>query len=112
MIKINKVIVVMLLLASTSLLAKPLMITITIAGCNWCEMMKHNVLLKSSVRAKLDKKFRVVIADKNEKEKIPKVIKKTKLFPTTYIVENGKLVDELPGYMSAEDLLNYFDIDY
>jgi thioredoxin-related protein len=47
-----------------------------------------------------------------KKEKIPKVIKKTKLFPTTYIVENGKLVDELPGYMSAEDLLNYFDIDY
>ena len=100
------------ILSSAVLFAKPFLITVTKDNCNWCMMMKQNVLLKKDVRALLETKFVVKIINRNNPNLIPAVIKGTNFFPTTYVVSSDKkkLLDELPGYMSANSLLDYFDL--
>lgn len=92
--------------------SKPFLITITKNNCNWCDMMKQNVILKKDVKALLETKFVVKIINRNSPELIPSVIKGTRFFPTTYVVSSDgrKLLDELPGYMDEYRLLDYFDL--
>ena len=109
----KKIILILLFLCSLAMAGdKPFLITITKDNCNWCDMMKQNVILKSDVKALLETKFVVKIINRNNPELIPKVIKNTRFFPTTYIVSSDKkkLLDELPGFMSAYNLLDYFDL--
>lgn len=88
------------------------MLNVQKSGCGWCMKMEREVFDNPSVMKRLRSKFKVIIVNKDfDSEKIPYFIQ-TNFFPTTYVLNDdmSKVLDELPGYMSAHDLLNYFDL--
>ena len=90
--------------------AKPVLLNVQKEGCGWCARMDREVFQNKSVMRKLSKKFKVVILNRDFDD-LPKVIN-PRFFPTTYVLNESmtKVTDELPGYMSAHQLLDYFDL--
>ncbi len=95
--------------------AKPILLNIQKSGCGWCSKMDREVFENKKVMAKLQKKFKVLVLNRDfDSEEIPSFLH-PRYYPTTYLLNENmtKIIDELPGYMSAYDLLNYFDLlDY
>ena len=95
--------------------SKPVLLNVQKSGCGWCAKMDREVFQNPSVMKKLKKKFKVILMNKDfDEEDIPSFIH-VRFYPTTYVLDEkmSVVLDELPGYMSAHDILNYFDLlDY
>jgi len=91
--------------------AKPVLLNIQKSGCGWCEKMNREIFENKDVMKKLKTKFRVIVLNRDF-DKIPSFID-VRFFPTTFILNENmtKIEDELPGYMGAHQLLDYFDIN-
>ena len=89
---------------------KMVLLNVGMHYCHWCKKMQREVFDNPKVLKKLKTKFRVIMMKKGD-AKLPAGIK-PHFFPTTYVLTSDmkKVDDELPGYMSAKDLLNYFDL--
>ena len=91
---------------------KPILLNIQKSGCEWCAKMDKEVFENKKVMAKLKKKFKVLVLNKDfDSEEIPNFLN-PRYYPTTYVLNENmtKIIDKLPGYISAYDLLNYFDL--
>jgi thioredoxin-related protein len=86
---------------------KMILLYVEMENCPWCKKMSSEIFEDSSNFTKLQKLFEIKRVKKGSMD-IPPFIK-TKFYPTTYILssDNSKLIDELPGYMRAEDYLDY-----
>jgi len=86
---------------------KMILLYVEMDNCPWCKKMNSEVFDDSSNLNELQKLYEIKKVKKGSND-IPSFIK-TKYYPTTYILSsNGeKVVDELPGYMKAEDYLDY-----
>jgi len=91
---------------------KMVLLNVQMHGCGWCAKMQKEVFDNPTVMAKLKKKFKVILLNRDE-DPLPPFIH-PRFFPTTYVLtpDMKKVDDELPGYMSAKSLLDYFDIEY
>jgi len=92
---------------------KMVLLNIQMHGCGWCAKMQREVFDDPEVMAKLKKRFKVIVLNRDEDiGKIPPFLH-PRFFPTTYILtpDMKKVDDELPGYMSAKDLFYYFDME-
>jgi len=91
---------------------KMVLLNIQMHGCGWCAKMQREVFDNPSVMAKLKKRFKVLLVNRDDDiDKIPPFLH-PRYFPTTYILtpDMKKVDDELPGYMGAKELLDYFDL--
>ena len=104
-----KAIILSLFIISLSF-AKPVLLNVQKEGCGWCARMDREVFQNKSAMKKLSKKFKVVILNRDFDD-LPALIN-PRFFPTTYVLNESmtKIIDELPGYMSAHRLLDYFDL--
>ena len=86
---------------------KMILLYVEMDNCPWCKKMNREVFDDSSNLNELQKLYEIKKVKKGSSD-IPSFIK-TKYYPTTYILSSDgkKVIDELPGYMKAEDYLDY-----
>ncbi len=89
---------------------KMILIYVEMKNCPWCIKMDREVFDDNANLEKLEKLYFVKRLTKESKE-IPTYIK-PKYYPSTYILSSDgeKIIDELPGYMKAEDYIEYLEI--
>ena len=107
----NKLIILLLLLAQLlSANEKMILLYVEMDYCPWCKKMDREVFDIEKNLNELQKNYTIKRVKKGNIE-IPSFIK-TKYYPTTYILSSNedKLIDELPGYMKAEDYIKYLEI--
>jgi len=74
--------------------------------CPWCHKMNAEVFENPKIRKKLDTMYHVTKKLRGA-ENLPEFVK-PRYYPTTYIISpEGKLLDELPGYMNPARFLDY-----
>ena len=109
--------ILLLLLFSTLLFSgentkygKMVLLYVEMKNCPWCIKMDKEVFDNSANLEKLKKLYCVKRLTKESLE-IPTYIK-PKYYPSTYILssDGDKVIDELPGYMKAEDYIEYLEI--
>jgi thioredoxin-related protein len=106
-----KKIIILLTLISSLALAKDKMtlLYMEMNYCGWCKKMKKEVFEDDSISSKLHKMYNIKIMKKGDSD-IPLNLT-TKFYPTTYIISsNGKVIDELPGYMKPKSYLEYLEL--
>lgn len=86
---------------------KMILLYVEMDNCPWCKKMNREVFDDSSNLNELQKLYEIKKVKKGSIY-IPTFIT-TKYYPTTYILSSDgkKVIDELPGYMKAEDYLDY-----
>jgi uncharacterized protein YyaL (SSP411 family) len=107
------ILAVLFILSVSQAKEKMVLLNIQMHGCGWCAKMQREVFDNPKVLAKLKKRFKVIVLNRDEDVgKIPSFLH-PRYFPTTYILtpDMKKVDDELPGYMSAKQLFYYFDIE-
>ncbi len=100
----------LMLQLSTSLLAqntpKLQLLFMEMEHCPWCHKMNEEIFDNPKIRKKLDTMY-TVIKKLRGTENLPKFVQ-PRYYPTTYIISpEGKLLDELPGYMEQTRFLDY-----
>lgn len=85
---------------------KLLLLFVESPSCPYCLQMKQEVLSQSSFKRKLGKQYLTLIME--GAEAMDEGFQ-TKYFPTTYLIDPNtqKIVDELPGYMRANDFIDF-----
>ena len=87
---------------------KIVLVMVVSQGCRWCIKMEKETLANSKVKKKLQK-YILVMADRetpSEKEQLPPFKHVPILF---FLNENREELDNLRGYFSAEDFLDYLN---
>lgn len=116
---LKRLIITLFLLFTSTLYAtenmkygKMVLLYIEMSNCPWCERMDRE-LFEDSFNLSEMKKMYIVQRLKKESKALPSYIR-PKYYPTTYILssDGSKIVDELPGYMKAEDFLDYIETLY
>jgi len=75
--------------------------------------MQRDVFDNPEVMAKLKKRFKVLVLNRDSDiSKIPSFLH-PRYYPTTYVLtpDMKRVDEELPGYMSAKELFYFFDIE-
>ena len=91
---------------------KPILLNIQKSGCGWCAKMDREIFENPLVMNKLKTKFKVIVLNRDfDGDEIPSFVN-VHFFPTTYVLDENKtkVLDEILGYRSAYDILNYFDL--
>ena len=76
------------------------------ASCQYCEMLKENVLSNSTVQKELNENYIVVLVDIN---KNPKIANKYKVFGTPiiqFLDSKGNETMRIEGYVESDEFLN------
>ena len=74
--------------------------------CPWCHKMNEEIFDNPKIRKKLDTMY-IISKKLRDAENLPEFVK-PRYYPTTYIISpEGKLLDELPGYMEQTRFLDY-----
>jgi thioredoxin-related protein len=75
--------------------------------CGWCKKMDREVFENKLILKELKNLYNIKMMKKGDKD-IPLNLT-SKYYPTTFIISNDgkKIIDELPGYMKADDYLDY-----
>jgi len=74
--------------------------------CPWCHKMNEEIFDNPKIRKKLDTMY-IISKKLRDAENLPEFVK-PRYYPTTYIISReGKLLDELPGYMNPARFLDY-----
>lgn len=91
---------------------KLILVYIEMESCPWCHKMNKETMDNKDARAEIEKRY-IVTKIKKESGDIPSFLP-TKFYPTTYLLspDGSVVLDELPGYMKRERLLDYIKDAY
>ncbi|MCH9813940.1 MAG: thioredoxin family protein [Epsilonproteobacteria bacterium] len=86
-----------------------ILLYIEMDNCPWCERMDRELFDDKFNYEELESMY-IVRRMRKESRDRPTFIR-PKYYPTTYILssDGSTIVDELPGYMKAEDFLEYLE---
>lgn len=88
---------------------KMIIIYIEMNNCPWCERMDRELIDDTYYRRKIDNLY-IFQRLKKESKDLPSFLR-PKYYPTTYILSSDgeRIVDELPGYMKADEFIDYVE---
>jgi thioredoxin-related protein len=84
---------------------RPLLLFITMQGCSYCSRMKEQTYKHATVTSRINDEFVAARLDGLKNQQLAQAIG-VRIYPTTAIVSpHGLIVEVIPGYQSADDLL-------
>ncbi|RUM72110.1 MAG: thioredoxin family protein [Sulfurovum sp.] len=86
---------------------KVVMAIVVSKECRWCKKMKHRTLSDERVEQKLKQFVSVQVMRDNNKEETDRLPKIDGVPTIFFLTPNGKVIQELLGYMNVEDFLSY-----